>query len=217
MTARLASGARVVIADDHPPTRAGVRQSLCDGGFDVCGEAADAAGLVNLVEELCPDAAVVDIHMPGGGINAIEAITAAWPDVAVVALTVSRNDDDLFDAVRAGAQGYLLKDMDPDRLALALQGVLEGEAALPRGLMSRVLAEFRARERRRASVPGRPVVRLTSREWEVLDLMREGLTTRQMAVRLGVSAVTVRSHVSAVLHKLDVPDRAAAMRLLNAG
>jgi DNA-binding NarL/FixJ family response regulator len=132
-----AQARRVLIADDHPPTRAGVRQSLADGGFEVCGEAADAKSAMTLAKELSPDVALIDIHMPGGGVSAIEHITRECPTVAVVVLTVSRNDDDLFDAVRAGALGYLLKDMDPDRLPMALQGVLEGEAALPRTMVAR--------------------------------------------------------------------------------
>lgn len=211
MTART-----VLIVDDHPPTRAGVRQSLTDGGFVVCGEAADAKGAIALAMELQPDIALVDIHMPGSGIAAIDGIATQSPDTAVVVLTVSRNDDDLFDAVRAGALGYLLKDMDPDRLPKALQGVLEGEAALPRTLVARLMDEFRGRDRRRSTLRGRPAARLTSREWQVLDLMRAGLTTRQMADRLFVSDVTVRSHVSAILRKLAVPDRAAAVRLIDA-
>ena len=207
---------RVLIADDHPPTRAGVRQSLTEGGFEVCGEAADAKSAVAYVRDLLPDVALIDIHMPGSGIAAIDAISRDCPDTAVVVLTVSRNDDDLFAAVRAGALGYLLKDMDPDRLPKALQGVLEGEAALPRTLVARLMDEFRGRDRRRASLRGRPQASLTSREWEVLDLMRAGLTTRQMADRLFVSDVTVRSHVSSILRKLAVPDRAAAVRLVDA-
>jgi len=206
--------ARVLIADDHPPTRAGVRLSLTEGGFEVCGEAADARSAVAMAKELAPDVALVDIHMPGGGVTAIDQIARECPTVAVVVLTVSRNDDDLLDAVRAGALGYLLKDMDPDRLPKALQGVLEGEAALPRTMIARLLDEFRSRDRRRVALRNRPSVRLTSRESEVLDLMRAGLTTKQMADRLFVSSVTVRTHVSAILKKLSVPDRRAAVKLL---
>jgi DNA-binding NarL/FixJ family response regulator len=154
--------------------------------------------------------------MPGSGIRAATEILDRLPDTAVVMLTVSRNDEDLFDALRAGAAGYLLKDTDPDRLPHALRGVLAGEAAVPRELMSRVIDEFRSQgRRRRVAVPGRRGKELSSREWEVLDLLREGRTTADIARRLFVSPVTVRRHVSAILRKLDVPDRQAAIDLVD--
>ena len=162
-----------------------------------------------------PDVCLLDIHMPGNGISAAAQITQAHPDIAVVMLTVSRDDNDLFDALRAGALGYLLKDTDPDRLPHALQGVLEGEAALPRALVARVIDEFRERgRRRRLPLTKQKGVELTSREWEVLELMREDLSTAEIAERLFVSPVTVRSHIAAVLRKLRVPDRKAAVKLL---
>lgn len=206
---------RVLVADDHPPTRARVRAALEGHGFAVCAEVADAASALAAATREHPDVCLLDIHMPGGGIPAAADITAALPDTAVVMFTVSRSDADLFDALRAGASGYLLKDTDPARLPLALRGVLEGEAALPRNLVIRLVEEFRGRGRRkRLSLRGRKGVELTSREWEVLELMREGLTTAEMAERLYVSKVTVRTHVSSILKKLRVPDRAAAVRLL---
>ena len=132
-------------------------------------------------------------------------------------LTVSQNDTDLFDSLRAGAAGYLLKDTDPERLPHALRGVLAGEAAVPRRLVSRVLDEFRTHgRRRRLPLVGRRGRELTSREWEVLEMLREGLTTAQIAERLFVSPVTVRRHISAILSKLEVPDRESALRLLEA-
>jgi DNA-binding NarL/FixJ family response regulator len=153
--------------------------------------------------------------MPGGGIAAADAITSALPQTAVVMLTVSRNDDDLFDALRAGAAGYLLKDTDPDRLSHALRGVLAGEAALPRALAARVIEEFRGRERRRRlPLLAERGTQLTSREWDVLELLREGHSTAEIAERLFISKVTVRTHVAAILKKLRVPDRKAALRLL---
>jgi DNA-binding NarL/FixJ family response regulator len=206
---------RITIADDHPPTRAGVRRALEDAGWEVIHEASDGKSAVEAALELRPDVTLLDIHMPGGGgLEAAGAIASALPETSVVMLTVSRNDDDLFNALRAGASGYLLKDMDPDRLALALEGVLNGEAALPRSLVSRLMEEFRGRGRRRMTLPNRRPVNLTTREWEVLEGMGEGLRTAEIAERLGVSAVTVRTHVSAILRKLHVPDRAAAVRLL---
>ena len=206
---------RVLVADDHPPTRARVRAALEGHGFAVCAEAADASTALAAATREHPHVCLLDIHMPGGGIHAAADITAALPDTAVVMFTVSRSDADLFDALRAGASGYLLKDTDPARLPLALQGVLDGEAALPRNLVTRLVEEFRQRGRRkRLPLRGRQGVELTSREWEVLEFMRDGLTTAEMAERLYVSKVTVRTHVSSILKKLRVPDRAAAVRLL---
>ena len=203
---------RVLIADDHPPTRAGVRSALEAGGqFSVVAEAPSAPAAVASALELHPEVALLDIHMPGHGITAAREITAALPDTAVVMLTVSRDDTDLFAALRAGARGYLLKDIDPARLPLALEGVLAGEAALPRGLVARLIEEFRTRDdaaRRREG----PLAHLTDREWEVLHLMREGKSTSEMAAELYVSAVTVRSHVSAILRKLQVTSREDAER-----
>lgn len=153
--------------------------------------------------------------MPGSGIQATSQIIAALPDTAIVMLTVSRDDEDLFDALRAGASGYLLKDTDPERLPIALRGVLKGEGAIPRALIPRLIDEVRDRgQRRTVPVAGKKAVRLTSREWEVFNLLRQGLDTQEIARRLFVSPVTVRTHVAAVLKKLKVPNREAALRLL---
>jgi DNA-binding NarL/FixJ family response regulator len=206
---------RVLIADDHPYIRAGIRGALQEGGFVVCEEAADADGAVAAAMEHRPDVCLLDIHMPGNGISAAGRITSRLPDTAVVMLTVSREDSDLFDALRAGASGYLLKDTDPARLPLALRGVLAGEAALPRTLAARLVEEFQGRERRRLPLLKKRGAKLTSREWEVLELMRQGLSTAEMAGRLFVSKATVRSHVATLLKKLQVPDREAAVRLLD--
>lgn len=205
---------RVLVADDHPPTRFGVRMSLEEAGMAVVAEVATAEAAIAAAVAEHPDIALLDIHMPGGGIYAAREIAATAPDTAIVMLTVSRDDADLFQAIAAGARGYLLKDTDPDRLALALEGVLAGEAALPRSLAARLIEEFRARDqlqgRRRGSM-----AKLTDREWEVLDLLRQGASTRQIASRLFVTPVTVRTHVSAILRKLQVPDRAAAISLID--
>jgi DNA-binding NarL/FixJ family response regulator len=207
---------RVLIADDHPPARAGVRAALEAGGFEVCAEAGDARGAIEAANRERPDVCLLDIHMPGDGIHAAEAISHELPDAAVVMLTVSREDTDLFDALRAGASGYLLKDIDPSRLPLALHGVLEGEAALPRQLVALLIEEFRERRRRRRiPLRGRRSAELTDREWEVLQLMRQGAQTEEIAARLFISPVTVRTHVSAILRKLHVATREAAIELLD--
>jgi DNA-binding NarL/FixJ family response regulator len=206
---------RVVIADDHPPTRAGVRAALERADFVICGEAATAEGAIELTLRERPDVCLLDIHMPGGGIAAADAISSALPSTAVVVLTVSQDDVDLFGAIKAGAVGYLLKTTDPARLPHALAGVLAGEAALPRQLVARVLAEFRGRSGRRLHLRGTNGVDLTSREWQVLEHLNEGLTTKQIGERLFISPATVRTHIASVLHKMDVPTRAAAVQLLD--
>jgi DNA-binding NarL/FixJ family response regulator len=205
----------VLIADDHPATRAGIRSSLEAGGFRVCGEVGDAKAAVELALIERPDICLLDVHMPGNGIAAASRISSALEETAIVMLTVSRSDQDLFDSLRAGASGYLLKETEPERLPLALKGVLAGEAAIPRSLAARLIEEFRERGRRRKlPLIGRRGIELTSREWEVLDLMRQGSTTEQMAGRLFVSPVTIRTHISSILKKLHVTDREAAINLL---
>jgi DNA-binding NarL/FixJ family response regulator len=206
---------RVLVADDHPPTRAGVRAALSGGDFEVCAEAGDGPTAVEAALREKPDVCLMDIHMPGNGIEATEEIVRRLPDTAVVMLTVSRSDSDLFDALRVGARGYLLKDTDPERLPHALKGVLEGEAALPRRLVALVIEEFRERRRHKwLPLLNQRGVELTSREWEVLELMRQGDTTAEIAERLFVSPVTVRTHVSAILRKLQVSNRKEAVELL---
>lgn len=209
--------ARVLIADDHPATRAGIRCMLETSGFEVCAEAATGGGAVDAARRVRPDICLLDIRMPGGGgIAAAAAIGASLPDTRIVMLTVSRDDADLFDALRAGASGYLLKDIERTRLPDALRAVLSGEAPMPPSLVARVIDEFRTRERSKRLLLGRrPAVELRRREWEVLELLRDGLSTAEIASRLFIAEVTVRSHVAAILRKLGVPDRAAAVQLLD--
>ncbi len=207
---------RVVVADDHAPTREVVREALEADGCSVVAEAGTASAAVAAAHEHRPDVCLLDIRMPGGGLLAAADIALALPGTAVVMLTASRDDEDLFAALRAGASGYLVKDMDPASIAPALRGVLAGEAALPRWLVRRVLEEFRT-EPRRAPRRGRTASQLTPREQEILDLMAEGLSTEAIAGRLFVAQVTVRTHISTILKKLRVPDRAAAVRLVAEG
>lgn len=208
---------RVLIADDHVPTLVGARDALERDGWKVCAEAPDAHQAIELAREVRPDVCLLDISMPGNGIKAAGVISAENPDVAIVMLTASRDDRDLFDALRAGAIGYLLKDMDPDRLGPALRGVLSGEAALPRHLMARVLEEFRGRSERRVVLGRRRGPQLTSREFEVLEMLRQGLSTDDVAKRLFISTVTVRGYVASALKKLRAPDRATAFKMLADG
>jgi DNA-binding NarL/FixJ family response regulator len=206
----------VLLADDHAAVRAGIRLALAGEGFHVVAEAADGPDAVRLAKEVNPDIALLDVNMPGSGIKAAEEIVQALPATVVVMLTVSRDDDDLFAALRAGASGYLLKDTDPGRLPFALRGVLDGEAALPRGLVARLIEEFRTRgKRRRLPLMRQRGVELTEREWEVLEFLHDGLSTADIAERMTISPVTVRRHVSEILKKLRVTTREEAIQLMN--
>ena len=159
---------------------------------------------------------LLDIRMPGGGIRAAEAISSELPECAIVMLTVSRSDVDLFDALRAGAVGYLLKDIDPGRLPLALRGVLDGEAALPRHLVALLIDEFRQRSRHsRLRLVRREADDLTSREQEILELMRSGLKTDEIAEHLDVPRVIVKADVAAILRKLRASGRKGTLRLID--
>jgi two-component system, NarL family, nitrate/nitrite response regulator NarL len=153
--------------------------------------------------------------MPGDGIAAIRRITSRLQETAVVMLADSGDEGDLLAALCAGASGYLPKDIDPGRLPLALQAIVPGDVALPRALLLRLMEEARlSASRRRSPFSARLAARLTTRESEVLNLLREGLTTSEIAQRLFVSQVTVRTHVCSIVKKLHVPDRKAAIRLL---
>lgn len=208
---------RIVMADDHARMRGKVRQALESSGCVVCAEGATAEEAVTLTLEHRPDVALLDIHMPGSGIQAAREISKSLPTTAIVMLTQSAEDDDLFDALRAGASGYLLKDTDPARLVHALRGVLDGEAAMPRRLVARVMDEFQAPARRRFVRSSSAAGKLSTREWEVMELLAEGLTTEAVAQRLFLSPTTVRVHVSSVLRKLRVKDRASAFNVLRDG
>ena len=207
---------RVLVADDHAPTRDDVRRALdADGRFNICSEVADAAEAVQAAMSKQPDICLLDIRMPGSGLAAAWEIAARLPRAKIVMLTVSDEDTDLFTALRAGADGYLLKTMNMRRLPDALHGVFLGEAAMPRALVSRVLERFHGREPR-----WRPLVtadvsegRLTSREWEVLALLARRYTTAEIAASLVLSASAVRAHITSIVRKLQVEDRAAAAEL----
>jgi DNA-binding NarL/FixJ family response regulator len=207
----------VVIADDHAPTRDDIRNTLEDDPrFKVVGEAPDAFGAIDAAVRDRPSLCLLDVHMPGGGVRAAWEISARLPQTKIVMLTVSQDDRDLFAALQAGAAGYLLKDMDPERLPHALADVFGGQAPLPRALVARLIDQFRDRDpRRRAVVDHGSEGRLTSREWQVLDLMRQQLPTSEIARRLVVSPVTVRTHVSSILRKLKAPDRETMLRHLD--
>jgi DNA-binding NarL/FixJ family response regulator len=204
---------QVVIADDHAHVRGQIREALEAGGCSVVAEGTTADEAVEMALQHRPDVALLDIHMPGSGIHAARRISREAPDTVVVMLTQSGEDEDLFDALLAGASGYLLKSSDPARLPDTLRGVLRGEAALPRALVARVIAEFR---RPRSRLPRRSATaaRLSERELEVMQLLGKGLSTDEVAQKLYLSPTTVRVHVSTVLRKLRVKDRDSAFVLL---
>lgn len=205
---------RVVVADDHVPTRAEIRLALEeDTRFAVCAEASDAPGAVEAALRERPDISLLDINMPGSGIAAAWEITARLPQTRVVMLTISAEDRDLFAALKAGAAGYLLKGADPAEIRQALRRVVRGEAALDPSLVGRVITEFRDRSARRRKTEGQGLDgQLTSREWQILELLRHGLTTSEIARRLVLSPVTVRTHVNSIMKKLRVASRDELVR-----
>jgi DNA-binding NarL/FixJ family response regulator len=204
----------VVTADDHPATRLGVRMALTRGGFRVVAEAADCEGAVTAVLREHPDVCLLDVRMPGGGIEAARRVTQSGLHTAVVMLTVSEDSGDILAALRAGAVGYLPKDTHPDRLPAALWGVLGGEAAVPRALMALVLRSLRAEDTPDAARVRIRGVELSARESEVLRLLRSGMKTADISDALSLSPVTIRRHISAGVAKLGVADRKAAIRAL---
>jgi two-component system NarL family response regulator len=215
--------ATVLICDGSASSRARIRWAVAESdAFRVCAEAQDAVEAVAAAVHALPDLCVIDIGLPGSGLAAIWEITARLPSTKIVILAETAADDDLFAAIRAGVHGYLLKGTDNRQVLQALREVLDGRAAMSSSLVARLMSEFRDHGARRrvplvTEVPApRSAVQLTSREWQVLDLMRRDCTTAEMAGRLVVSKATIRTHVAAVLHKLDLPDRKAAADWLQA-
>ncbi len=196
------------------PLRGRIRAALEAGGIEVVAEAGTAEQAVQLTLEHEPDVALLDVHMPGNGIRAALRIGKEAPGTAVVMLTQSKEDEDLFDSLRAGAVGYLLKDTSPAALPVALRSVLAGEAAMPPSLVARVLQEFRGPSRRRFALRSPQTEKLSPREYEVMEMLSQGKSTEEVAKELFLSPTTVRVHVSTVLKKLAVKDRESAFSLL---
>ena len=203
-----------MLAEEHPTIRAALKTTLEKGGFKVCAEAGAARGAVEAAQREHPDICLLAVHLPGGGIQAAAEITVGVQGTAVVMFTESVSRDHLFDSLRAGAVGYLLKDMDPQRIPHALHGVLNGEAAIPRALVASLVTEFQSQGHRRMIMGKSGRADLSARVWDVLELLRVGLTTKQIATRLHISPVTVRRHISSTLAKLGVADRDEALTLL---
>lgn len=196
---------RTLIADDHPVFRHGLAALLQDQpDFQVVSTAATADEAVRLAQELRPDLAVIDIILPGNGLRAAEAIIRTVPNVKVVMLTVSEQDDDILRAVETGAHGYLLKEIEPDQLVEQLRAVYNGQAALSNVVATKLL---RAVRQARIHMPAGPV-NLTPRELEILALLSQGFSNKQIADRLCITESTVKTHLHALLSKSGARNRA---------
>jgi two-component system, NarL family, nitrate/nitrite response regulator NarL len=205
--------ARVLVADSHAWTRLGIRRALEERGFALCGEASDALEAVDLVARLSPDVCLIDLELPDVS-DAIAAIATIARGPTILVLTSSCDDSGLLDCLCAGAAGYVVKDAAPERLARAIESALQGEVSISRSVLSALVAEMRDSRQTTRRQHG-PAVALTTREREVLDLLQRGLRTAEIARRLFIEQVTVRSHVCSILKKLSVPNRQAAIRLLD--
>ena len=198
---------RVLLADDHPLFRDGVRSLLEARGVEVVGEAGDGQEALEAAVRLKPDVILMDITMPRmDGLEATRLIKVRLPDVKVVVLTVSDEDRVLFEAIKSGAQGYLLKDLQADEFFNLLSGIERGEAPISRGLAGRILEEFAAHRAGRAEIEAPD--ELTDREREVLNCVSGGASNREVAATLYVSENTVKFHMKNILEKLHLRNRA---------
>ena len=196
---------RILLADDHALFRDGVASLLTAWGHVVVGQARDGDEAVTLAARTNPDLVLMDVRMPvRSGVEATRRIKTAQPGVHIVMLTVSEDEDDLFGAIKAGAQGYLLKDLESAQLRRMLDAVANGEAAITPATAARILAEFARREQPEPIAPDH----LTRRELEVLRLVTDGLRNKEIAARLGISENTVKFHLKHILDKLHAQSRA---------
>jgi two-component system response regulator DegU len=201
---------RVLIADDHPLFREGLRRALdLAAGLAVVGEAADGEGCLAAASRLQPHVVLVDLSMPGpGGIEVVRRLKEARPDTRVVVLTIHDGEQELLDSVRAGADGYILKDVEPSELIRAIRACWRGERYLQAGLGGKLMQGL---ERIAASAGGGPQAVLSEREWAVLQLLAQGCSNRDIGSRLFISEKTVKNHASSLFRKLGARDRTQAV------
>ena len=201
---------RILLVDDHDLFRKGIARLIdSQPDFEVVGEARDGHDALERTRQLQPDVVLMDIEMPGtNGTKATKAITAEMPDVQVVMLTVSDDDQNLYDAIRAGAFGYLLKSVKPEELFHRLRRMSRGEAAISPLMATKIMREFASLD----SNPPTPraVEGLSAREAEVLGLVSQGLTNREIGERLHIAENTVKNHLRNILDKLHLSNRAQA-------
>ena len=206
---------RVLIVDDHALYRRGLQTVLAvEEGIEVVGEAADGVEAVDQAEEILPDVIVMDVGMPKrGGIDACRVIKQRVPSARILMLTSSDDEANLFEAVRAGANGYLLKDVPPEEVAAGIRGVFHGQSLLSPLMASKLLEEFKAisqREAVPAPISGLELPRLTDRELGILQLVARGRLNREIATELFISENTVRNHIRNILDKLQMHSRMEA-------
>jgi two-component system, NarL family, response regulator DegU len=202
-----ASNIRLMLADDHRMLREGLRRSMSERGFEIVGEARDGAEAVELAAALRPDVILMDVTMPEmDGVEATRQIKARHPEIRIVMLTMHADQDVLADAIRAGANGYLVKDCSTDEIASAIETVAGGETALSPRLAASMLAEVR-----RGDLGSDPERIVTKREEEVLQLIADGCSTPEVAEQLYISQKTVKNHLASIYQKLDARDRTQAV------
>jgi len=204
---------RVMVVDDHPLVRSAVARAIEGNGMTVVAEAATAEEALALAPRIAPDILLLDIALPGmSGIELVRELAPRLPGTAIVMLTVSSADRDVAEAMRYGAAGYLTKDVSPEALVRALRATQTGELVIPRRLAARLLAKMSRRGMAESLAEGGALDRLTTRERDVLRLLADGLGDRDIAAALTISRRTVETHVSSILRKLDVRNRAEAAR-----
>ncbi len=202
---------RVMLVDDHALVRAAVRQAITAPDVEMVAEAATAEEALQRAPHVRPDVLLVDIDLPGmDGVNLVRELAPRLPDTRIVMLTVSSADHHLVDAMRYGAAGYLTKDLTPDALLRAVRSAHAGELAMPRRLAARLVHRFVEASRRPATTDDPALASLSPRELEVLRLLADGLTDREIGEALTISPRTVETHVGSILHKLGVRNRAEA-------
>jgi two-component system NarL family response regulator len=208
---------RVLIVDDHALFRRGLEMVLAEeDDIDLVGEASDGAEAVQKAGEALPDVVLMDIRMPrSSGIEACRAMKEIAPSTKIVMLTISDEEEDLFEAIRAGASGYLLKDIPYDEVADVVRAVNGGQSLINPSMAAKLLAEFAALARRDESEQAEqvPAPRLTDREIEVLKLVARGMNNRDIAKELFISENTVKNHVRNILEKLQIHSRMEAVMI----